>query len=59
MSEETVKVQNRPRNVSAMYAPAMGVIQTAPVQLLTLRTDGTVASWSCVVRYTTRFDATP
>jgi hypothetical protein len=45
--------------VKVQKPPTMGVIQTAPVQLLTLRTDGTVSSRSCVVRYTTRFDATP
>lgn len=59
MNEEMVKVQKRPRKVSAMYAPTMGVIHTDPVQLLTLRTDDTVSSRSCVVRYTTRFEATP
>jgi hypothetical protein len=37
----------------------MGVIQTEPVQLFTFRTDDTVSSRNSVVRYTTRFAATP
>lgn len=54
-----VKVQNRPRYVSAIKAPIMGVIQTEPDQLLTFRTDETVSSCSSVVKYTTKFAATP
>ena len=44
MREEAVKVQKRPMYESAMYAPAIGVIQTAPDQLFTFLTEEIVSS---------------
>lgn len=59
MTDATMKVQYRPRYVSAIYAPKRGVNHTVPAQFVTLFDDFTVPSCNSLVKYTTRFVAIP
>jgi hypothetical protein len=58
-ADPATNVQYRPRYASATNAPTSGARKTVPAQLVTLFAASTVPWCSLVVRYITRFDATP